>query len=105
MKILTLSEKRKQIAEGLCFIALQGSGAALLSMECPEGDMGYAKQVVEAATALSQSPGLLSSLLGTSLHLPVQKGQLLRSTWQEIILVDFVNTPRLHCITVHVLPI
>jgi thiamine phosphate synthase YjbQ (UPF0047 family) len=96
--------QRKQITEGLCFIALQGSGAALLSVDCPEGDMTQAQQVIEAAQRLDQSPHLLSSLLGTSLHLPIHKGQLLRSTWQEIILVDFIDTPRLHTVTVHVLP-
>lgn len=96
--------QRKNSAEGICFVSLQGSGAALFSVDCPEGDMTNVHHVIEAAQALNKNPHLLSSLLGTSLHLPVQKGQLLRSTWQEIILVDFTATPRLHTITVHVLP-
>lgn len=102
--ILQRLVQRKQIAEGLCFIAVQGSGVALLSVDCPEGDMTQVQRIIEAAQDLHQNPHLLSSLLGTSLHLPVQKGQLLRSTWQEIILVDFIDTPRLHTVTVHVLP-
>lgn len=95
--------QHKNNVEGICFISLQGSGAALLSVDCPEGDMTNVHSVIKAAQELNQDPHLLSSLLGTSLHLPVQKGQLLRSTWQEIILVDFVDIPRLHTVTVHVL--
>jgi secondary thiamine-phosphate synthase enzyme len=35
-----------------------------------------------------------ASLLGPSLTIPVEAGQLLLGTWQQVILVDFDNRPR-----------
>jgi secondary thiamine-phosphate synthase enzyme len=35
-----------------------------------------------------------ASLLGPSLTLPVEKGELLLGTWQQIVLIDFDNKPR-----------
>lgn len=35
-----------------------------------------------------------ASLLGPSLTIPVQEGELLLGTWQQIVLIDFDNKPR-----------
>jgi secondary thiamine-phosphate synthase enzyme len=35
-----------------------------------------------------------ASLLGPSLVLPVEKGELLLGTWQQVVLIDFDNRPR-----------
>ena len=37
---------------------------------------------------------LRASLLGPSLQVPIEAGQLLLGTWQQIVLLDFDNRPR-----------
>ncbi|MEE9611493.1 MAG: secondary thiamine-phosphate synthase enzyme YjbQ, partial [Desulfatiglandales bacterium] len=35
-----------------------------------------------------------SALIGPSLHIPIVDGKLTLGTWQQIVLLDFDNTPR-----------
>jgi secondary thiamine-phosphate synthase enzyme len=44
-----------------------------------------------------------ASLLGPSLQVPVEKGQLTLGTWQQIVLLDFDNRPRQREIVVQIL--
>lgn len=92
--------QRQGGAQGMCFVTLQGSGVALLSVECPEGDESPVHTVLNEAQQLSSEPYFLATLLGASLQFPVVRGQLQRATWQEIFLVDFMPIPRLHQISV-----
>lgn len=91
------------ISQGLVQIFLPGSGAALLTVTCPQGDLTLAREVVREARQLSEHPHLLSALLGTSLSFPVMRQQLPLATWQEILLVDFLPEPRWHQIQVQIL--
>ncbi len=94
---------QQKLETGLCFVSLPGSGAALFSVDCPEGDPQHASEVIQAARRLNTSPHFLSAMLGTHLHFPVIRGQLYTATWQEIVMVDFVDAPRTHTIHVRVL--
>lgn len=95
--------QRANVQEGVCFVSVQGSGVALLSVECPEGQEAPVNQVISEALSLSRLPDFLSNFLGDTLQIPVVRGQLLRATWQEFFLVDFVEVPRLHHLSVHVI--
>ena len=77
-----------------------GSGISLLTLECPGGSLAVASELVEALLQLNASPDVLSNLTRTSQVFPFVRGQLQRSTWQEILLVDFVKEERWHHVTV-----
>ncbi|MBF2055405.1 MAG: YjbQ family protein [Candidatus Sericytochromatia bacterium] len=89
-----------QYSAGLMQVYVPGSGAALLSVDCPEGDLSPLQQTIADALRLSENPHLLSALLGTRLALPFQRQKLLRATWQEIALVEWMPMARWHQIQV-----
>ncbi|MGV3523723.1 MAG: YjbQ family protein [Candidatus Sericytochromatia bacterium] len=91
------------ISNGLALVFVPGSGAALLSVDCPGGQLQAAERVIEELHVLSSNPDVCSSLGGTSLSFPVVKHQLVRATWQEILLVDFVPSERWHPISVQLM--
>jgi len=88
--------------QGLVHVFLPGSGAALVTLDCPGGELQPATQMIQAALAISEQPDLLSNWLGTSQIFPVLRQQLHRATWQEILLVDFKPEPRWHQIQVQI---
>ena len=46
---------------------------------------------------------LRSSLIGTSQTFPVEEGQAVLGTWQQIVLIDFDNRPRKRQVIFHYL--
>lgn len=85
---------------GLLQVYVPGSGASLITVDCPEGNLNPLQQAIAAALALSDNPHLLSALLGSSLTLPFQRQKLLRATWQEVALVEWMPVARWHQIQV-----
>lgn len=77
-----------------------GGGIGLLSLECPGGQLEPAHRLIQELTALSESANLLANLSGSGRVFPFVRGQLQRTPWQEILLVDFVREERWHQITV-----
>lgn len=92
--------RASQCEAGLLQVCVSGSGAALLSVDCPEGNLQPLQELIQDALRLSDNPHLLSALLGSSLSLPVQRQQLLRATWQEVALVDLMPVKRWHQVQV-----
>lgn len=90
-------------ANGLACIFVPGSGAVLLTLDCPGGSLEGAGQLIQELLRLSDVPDVLSNLTSTSQVFPIVRGQLQRATWQEILLVDFVTEERWHHITVQML--
>ena len=95
--------RSEQIAQGIVTVFLPGSGAALLTVTCPQGDLLAARQVIQDALEVCHNPNLLSNLLGTSLTFPVVRQQLPLATWQEIVLVDFLPASRWHQVYVQII--
>lgn len=91
------------LQEAQASLFLPGSGAALLSVDCPNGQFEPVQRVLAAAQQLTSDPDLLGILLGSQLAFPVLRGQLQRALWQEIFLVDFSAQARWHQVTVQML--
>jgi secondary thiamine-phosphate synthase enzyme len=44
-----------------------------------------------------------AAILGPSLHIPVVDGKMILGTWQQIVLLDFDNTPRKRRIIIQII--
>lgn len=90
-------------ANALAHLYVQGSGVALISLDCPEGNLQSAYDVIAEARRLSDHPDFLSSLFGNTLSFAVQRQQLQLATWQEIFLVEFTGRSRWHQLHVQIM--
>jgi len=105
-EIVDITEKintdlRKLNADnGLCFIFLKHTTAALTTADLDPGgtDLDYLEAFEKIVPKLKyrhpHNPAhmpdhILSSLIGTSLFLPVKNGFLELGTWQRVVLVEF----------------
>lgn len=95
------------LGKGLVNIFVAGATAGITTMEYEPGLVGDFPAVIEGL--VPQKKGYLhdkthldsnahshlrASLLGPSLTVPFEKGELILGTWQQIIFVDFDNRPR-----------
>ena len=102
--------KEKGIKEGVCSLFLTHTSAALTTADLDEGtdlDMldAFEKIVPQLAYRHLHNPGhvkyhILSSIIGPSLTIPIEKGELILGPWQKIILIEF-NGPRERTIAVN----
>jgi secondary thiamine-phosphate synthase enzyme len=95
------TELRKLNAtSGLCFIFLKHTTAALTTADLDPGgtDLDYLEAFEKIIPKLKyrhphnpthMPDHILSSLIGTSLFLPVKNGLLELGTWQRVVLVEF----------------
>lgn len=101
------------IKDGLCTIFLLHTTAAITTADL---DPGTDLDMLDAFEALipklpyrhphnpSHLPDhLLSSLIGTSLTLPIENGRLLLGTWQRVVLIEF-DGPRERKIVLREIP-
>lgn len=92
-----------QFKQGVCNLFLTHTTASLTTADLDPGtDLDLLAAFAELIPRLkyrhphdpSHVPDhILSSLIGTSLTLPVEKGKLVLGTWQRVILIEF-NGPR-----------
>lgn len=92
-----------EIKNGLCNLFLLHTTAALTTADLDPGtdlDMldAFEKIIPKLNYRHQHDPAhvpdhILSSLIGTSLTLPVNEGQLVLGTWQRVVLVEF-NGPK-----------
>jgi secondary thiamine-phosphate synthase enzyme len=95
------------IKEGLVFLFVSGSTAALTTIEYEQGVVNDLIRTIEkiAPQNISYQHNLRwgdgngyshvrASLLGPSLNIPVTNKKLLVGAWQQIVLLDFDNRPR-----------
>jgi len=89
---------RHKVAEGLCHLFVLHTTAALTTADL---DPGTAADFLDAFEALipklqyrhPHNPGhvkdhIMATILGSSLVVPIEKGELMLGAWQKIILVE-----------------
>ena len=99
--------QRNQFKEGQLLVFINGSTAAISTVEYEPGLLKDIPALLEKLIPAGQRykhddtwhdgngyAHLRSTLIGTSLVVPVINGQLQLGTWQQIILLDFDNKPR-----------
>lgn len=101
----------------MAVVFVSGSTAALTTMEFEEGLKKDLVKILEQWAPEDSdyehhqkwgdrngAAHLKSALIGTSVSVPITKGELALGTWQQIVLIDFDERPRQREITVTVLP-
>lgn len=104
--------KKQNLKEGLCNLFLTHTTAALTTADL---DPGTDQDYLDAFEAIipkleyrhphdpAHTPDhVLSALIGTSLSIPVENGQLVLGTWQRVVLVEF-DGPREREIVINLL--
>ena len=103
---------KQNVKEGLVNLFLTHTTAALTTADLDPGtDQDYLDAFEVIIPKLkyrhphdpAHTPDhILSSLIGTSLTLPVEKGQLVLGTWQRVVLIEF-NGPKKREIIINLL--
>ncbi len=104
------------IQNGLMTVMVPGSTAAVTTIEFESGAVSDLKQALErlAPTEIEYAHNLRwadgngfshvrAALMRPSLSVPVVDGKLCLGTWQQLILLDFDNSPRSRSILVQVM--
>ncbi len=104
------------VREGLVHVFAPGSTMGLTTVEYESGLLTDLNEAFEHLAPSSKTYAhnqrwgdgnghshVRSSLLGSSLSVPITEGQMVLGTWQQVILVDFDNRPRQRDIVVQVL--
>ncbi len=99
--------QKEKIQRGLASLFVSGSTASLTTIEYESGLIQDLKEFLEKFIPSDKKyhhddrwgdnngfSHLRASLLGPSLQVPIDNGQLLLGTWQQIVLLDFDNRPR-----------
>jgi len=103
------------IEEGYVNLFVPGSTAALTTIEYERGAVDDLKEAIEHLAPEGRyyrhnerwgdgngHAHVRAALLGPSLTVPVNDGNLILGTWQQIILIDFDNRPRRRRIVIQV---
>ena len=106
----------EKFRRGLVSLFVSGSTAAVTTIEHEPGLVQDLKALVERLIPSDKRyhhddrwgdnngfSHLRASLLGPSLAIPVEDGQPLLGTWQQIVLLDFDNRPRTREIVIQVI--
>ena len=108
--------RNQNFQRGLVSLFVSGSTAAMTTIEYEPGLVADLKEFVEKLIPSDKRyhhddrwgdnngfSHLRASLLGPSLTIPIEDGQPLLGTWQQIVLLDFDNRPRRREIVVHII--
>ncbi len=112
-----IAAKQSGIADGVVHVFVSGSTAALSTIEYEPGAVRDLQEALEriapAGTAYHHDEAwgdgngyahLRAALMKPSLSVPMEQGNLLLGTWQQVILLDFDNRPRRRTIHAKVIP-
>ena len=104
---------RRNVADGVAHVFVEGSTAALSTIEFEPGAVQDLKEALDRLAPMdgqyhhNEAWGdgngyahLRAALMKPSLSIPIAGGNLRLGTWQQVILLDFDNRPRRR--TVHV---
>ena len=102
-----------RVRDGVVHLFVEGSTAALSTIEFEPGAVRDLKEALERIAPIAGTyhhneawgdgngyAHLRAALMKPSLSVPMEDGQLLLGTWQQVVLLDFDNRPRRR--TVHV---
>lgn len=102
--------RKSGVKDGLCFVFVPHSTAAIILTENEEGLkkdwLSVLKKLVLGFDFLhdridnNADSHILSGLIGQGKNLPVQNGRLIRGTWQQIFLAEF-DGPRTRKVIVY----
>jgi len=108
--------RKEKIQRGQMTLFVSGSTAALTTIENESGLVQDLKEFVEKLIPSDRRyhhdarwgdnngfSHLRASLFGPSLAVPIENGQPLLGTWQQVVLLDFDNRPRTREITVQLI--
>ena len=104
---------RHKVADGVAHVFVEGSTAALSTIEFEPGAVRDLREALERIAPMDSQyhhneawgdgngyAHLRAALMKPSLSIPISAGKLRLGTWQQVILLDFDNRPRRR--TVHV---
>lgn len=99
--------KKRNFRNGAVLIFVPGSTAGITTIEYEQGVIGDLKELFEKVAPQNANykheeawhdgngfSHVRSALLKPSLVVPIENGNLLLGTWQQIVLIDFDNKPR-----------
>jgi len=107
--------KKSKVKDGIALVFVAGSTAAITTIEYEEGVIEDLKDVFERWAPEKAdykhhlrwgdhngAAHMKSAILGTDLSIPIENGELVLGTWQQIVLIDFDERPRSRDITVKI---
>ncbi|HGY54669.1 MAG TPA: YjbQ family protein [Caldithrix abyssi] len=99
--------EKEKLVNGQLLVFINGSTAAISTIEYEPGLLQDLPAMLEKIAPMHQRyrhddtwhdgngyAHLRSTLIGPSFTVPVAEGRLVLGTWQQIILIDFDNSPR-----------
>lgn len=89
--------------DGVATVFIPGCSVALATAECEGGELAQARSHFRALWDMALEPQIKVTMLGTSLMIPFQRGNLALSTWQRVVLVDMGLREQWHHVTVQLL--
>ena len=113
---VALAVGRSGVKEGAAVVFVQGSTAALTTMEYEEGLIADIREALEKLAPedadykhhqrwgdRNGAAHIKSALIGADLIIPIEHGKLALGTWQQIVLIDFDERPRKREVVVKIL--
>lgn len=108
--------KKESIQEGLACISVASSTTGVTTIEYEQGALDDLRAALERLVPTdgyydhdrrwgdgNGFAHVRSALLKNSLVLPVCRGRLIRGTWQQLVLIDFDNRPRVREVLVQII--
>jgi len=99
--------KNSKTKEGICLVFVAHSTCAITTIEYEEGAIKDLKRALEVVAPMNKDyehckkwgdcngyAHIRAALMKPGLSIPVENGNLVLGTWQQIVLVDFDNRPR-----------
>ncbi len=113
---LEMIAEEEKIKDGILFLNVIGSTAALTTMEYEPGQIKDFKNILNEVIPYRKDYAhnftwqddnahshLRSSFLKTNFFIPITKGKLDLGTWQQVVLIDFDNRSRKRKIVVKII--
>lgn len=99
--------KNSKVKDGACLVFVAHSTCALTTIEYEEGVIEDLKRTWEIIAPMNKNyehckkwgdcngyAHIRAALMGPSLTIPIEDGNLVLGNWQQIVLIDFDNRPR-----------
>lgn len=109
--------KKSKVKDGIAVVFVPHSTVAITAMEFEEGIMEDIKDVLEKILPENAdykhhkkwgdhngAAHIKSAWFGPSFSVPIENGELMIGTWQQIVLIDFDERPRTREVVVTVAP-
>jgi secondary thiamine-phosphate synthase enzyme len=99
--------KKSKVEDGICVIFCPGSTGAITTIEFEDGAIADLKRILDEIAPMGDHyehckkwgdcngyAHIRSALLKPSLSVPIESGELILGTWQQLVFIDFDNRPR-----------